>query len=84
MLIKFMSLFYANSLLHVSSLLGNPQGDSQVVHYITAVDGCRIVVRILSILVPLCKCVYVRVCSWLVTCSIGRGAADVAWGLCQG
>jgi hypothetical protein len=41
--IKFNSLFYANSLLHVSALLGHPQGDSQVVHYITAVDDCPIV-----------------------------------------
>jgi hypothetical protein len=32
--------FYASSLLHVSALLGHPQGDSQVVHYTIAVDGC--------------------------------------------
>jgi hypothetical protein len=29
--INFVSLFYANSRLHVSALLGHPQGDSQVV-----------------------------------------------------
>jgi hypothetical protein len=41
--LSFISLFYANSLLHVSVLLGHPQGDSQVLHYIIAVDGCPIV-----------------------------------------
>jgi hypothetical protein len=40
--------FYANSLLHVSALLGHLQGDFQVVHYITAVDGCPIVAGYLS------------------------------------
>jgi hypothetical protein len=35
--IKFISLFYANSLLHVSALLSHRQGDFQVVHCITAV-----------------------------------------------
>jgi hypothetical protein len=44
----FISLFYANSLLHVSALLGHPQGDSQIVHYITAVDVCPIVAGYLS------------------------------------
>jgi hypothetical protein len=31
MRIKFISLFYVNSLLHVSALLGDPQGDSSIV-----------------------------------------------------
>jgi hypothetical protein len=47
--IKFISLFYVNSLLHVSALLGHPQGDSQAVHYITAVDGCPIVAGFLVV-----------------------------------
>jgi hypothetical protein len=38
--LSLISLFYANSLLHVSALLGHPQGDSEAVHCITAVDGC--------------------------------------------
>jgi hypothetical protein len=38
---SFISLFYANSFLHVSTLLGHPQADS-LVHCITAVDGCPI------------------------------------------
>jgi hypothetical protein len=63
MYIKFISLFYANSLLHVSALLGHPEGDSQVVHYTTAVDGCPIVAGILVVPTPnLCMCV----CYWLV------------------
>jgi hypothetical protein len=41
--LSFISLFYANSLLHVLALLGHPQGDSQVVHCITVVGGCTIV-----------------------------------------
>lgn len=40
--IKFNSLFYANSLLHVSALLGHSRGDSQVVHYITAVQPATV------------------------------------------
>jgi hypothetical protein len=32
-------------MLHVSVLLGLPEGDSQAVQYITAVDGCPIVLH---------------------------------------
>jgi hypothetical protein len=46
--------------LHVSALLGHPQGDSEVVHYITAVDGCPIVASHLVHTSNLCMCV--RVC----------------------
>jgi hypothetical protein len=38
--LSFISLFYANSIPHVSAHLGHPQGDSQVAHYIKATDGC--------------------------------------------
>jgi hypothetical protein len=38
----FYFLFYANSLLHVSALLGHSRGDSQVVHYITAVQPATV------------------------------------------
>jgi hypothetical protein len=47
--LSFISLFYANSLVHVSALLGHPQGDSQVVHCIAAVGGCLIVAGYLSL-----------------------------------
>jgi hypothetical protein len=47
--LRFISLFYANSLLHVLALLGHPKGDSQVVHYITVVDGCPIVAGLLVV-----------------------------------
>jgi hypothetical protein len=49
---KCIYLFHANSLLHVSARLGHPQGDSQVVHYITAVYHC--------ITRNLCVCVCAR------------------------
>jgi hypothetical protein len=61
--ITFISLFYAASLLRVSALLGHPQGDSQVVHYITAVGGCPIVAGFL--VVHSCN-LYMCVCSWLL------------------
>jgi hypothetical protein len=54
--IKFISLFYAYSLLHVSTLLGHPQGDSQVVHYIIAVERA-------SARVCLCVCARACVCA---------------------
>jgi hypothetical protein len=57
----FISLFYANSLLCVSALLGHPEGDSEVVHSITAVDGCPIVAGYLSLSILItCACVCVR------------------------
>jgi hypothetical protein len=47
--LRFSSLFYINPLQHVSALLGHPQGDSLVVHYITEVDGCLIVAGFLVV-----------------------------------
>jgi hypothetical protein len=47
--LSVISLFYANPLLHVSAILGHHQGDSQVVHYITAVDGCAVVAGFLVV-----------------------------------
>jgi hypothetical protein len=64
--IMFTTLVYANSLLHVSVLLGHPQGRSQVVHSITAVDGFPIVAGFLAVHTRnLCMCACVCVCSWL-------------------
>jgi hypothetical protein len=63
--IKFHFLFYADSLLHVSALLGHSQGDFQVVHYIAAVYGCPIVAAFLVAHIcnlRACMCM----CSWLV------------------
>jgi hypothetical protein len=51
--LSFISLFYANSLLHVSALLGHPQGDAQAVSYITAVEGYPVVAGVFSC--PYCK-----------------------------
>jgi hypothetical protein len=56
---KFVPLFYSNSLLHVLALRDHPQEDSQVVHYITAVDGSPIVAGFLVVHTRnLCMCVF--------------------------
>jgi hypothetical protein len=55
--LSFISLFYANSFLCVSGRLGHPQGYSQVVHYITAVDGCPVGAGFLVVHSHNCVCV---------------------------